>query len=133
MSMSDPVADFITRIRNATMRKHAELESPSSKLKTEVARVLKEEGFITDFTNFDNDRGHAQISVDLRYDQHGASIIRGIQRISKPGLRQYFGHGDLTPVLNGQGVAIISTSQGVLTDFQCRERKIGGEVLVHVW
>ena len=133
MSMSDPVADFLTRIRNATMRKHAEVESPSSKLKSEIARVLKQEGYISDFTNFDSERGHARISVDLKYDPQGASVIRGISRVSRPGLRQYLGHREMVNVLNGQGIAIVTTSDGLLTDAECREKKIGGEVLCQVW
>ena len=133
MSMSDPVADFLTHIRNATMRKHAEVESPSSKLKSEIARVLKQEGYIGDYNHFDSERGHARISVNLKYDRQGASVIRGLKRVSRPGLRKYVGHGEMASVLNGQGIAIITTSTGVLTDAECRERKIGGEVLCHVW
>ncbi len=133
MSMSDPIADFLTRIRNATMRKHADLESPGNRLKIEVARVLKQEGFVRDYNGFNTEKGMKRIGVELKYDKKGASVIRGIQRISKPGLRKYVGYKDLDTVLNGQGIAIVSTSQGVFTDAECREKKIGGEVLCHVW
>lgn len=133
MSMTDPVADFLTHIRNALMRKHASVESPGSKLKAEVARVLKQEGFIEDWNVFENDRGHARLSVNLKYDKNGDSVIRGLKRISRPGLRIHAGHQELTPVWRGQGIAIVTTSKGVTTDLFCRENKIGGEVLCHVW
>jgi small subunit ribosomal protein S8 len=131
--MTDPVADFLTHIRNALMRKHATVDSPSSKLKVEIARVLKAEGFIEDFLTYDNERGHARIEVTLKYDKRGESVIRGLQRISKPGLRRHKGYDGLYPVVNGQGIAIVTTSRGVLTDLACREQKVGGEVLCHVW
>lgn len=133
MSMTDPIADFLTHIRNALMRKHARVESPSSKLKLEVARVLKEEGFIDDWNFFENDDGHARVEVILKYDKNGESVIRGLKRISRPGLRRHEGYQNLNPVLNGQGIAIVTTSKGVVTDLACRENKIGGEVLCHVW
>jgi small subunit ribosomal protein S8 len=133
MSMTDPVADFLTHLRNALMRKHALVESPASKLKAEIARVLKEEGFIEDWNVFEDGKGHPRITVSLKYDKHGDSVIRGLKRISRPGLRRHMGYSDLPPVLNGQGVAIISTSKGVLTDQGCRENKVGGEVLCQVW
>ena len=133
MSMTDPVADFLTHIRNALMRKHATVDSPSSKLKVEIARVLKEEGFVEDYLTYDDERGHPRIEVTLKYDRHGDSVIRGLKRISTPGLRRHRGYSDLHPVLSGQGIAIVTTSKGVLTDLVCRERKVGGEVLCHVW
>lgn len=133
MSMTDPVADFLTHIRNATMRGHANVESPRSKLKVEIARVLKEEGFIVDYTAFENEDGKARIGVDLKYDEQGDSVIRGIKRISRPGLRHHAGCTDMKPVLNGQGIAVVTTSKGVMTDYDCRKNQIGGEVLCHVW
>jgi small subunit ribosomal protein S8 len=133
MSMTDPVADFLTHIRNALMRKHATVESPGSKLKTELARVLKQEGFIEDWSFFEDDRGHPRISVNLKYDKKGESVIRGLKRVSRPGLRRHQGYRELKPVLHGQGVAIVTTSKGVITDTACREGKVGGEVLCHVW
>ena len=133
MSMSDPVADFLTRVRNATMRKHAVVECDSSKLKQEVARILKQEGFIADYRGFKSDKGHNRLEVQLKYDHNGESVIRGLRRISTPGLRRHQGYRMLRPVYSAQGIAIVSTSKGVLTDFDCREMKIGGEVICHVW
>ena len=133
MSMSDPVADFLTHIRNAIMRKHATVDSPSSKLKVEIARVLKDEGFIEDVLTYNDERGRPRIEVTLKYDKHGDSVIRGLKRISTPGLRRHMGYAELPPVLNGQGIAIVTTSKGVRTDLSCRESKVGGEVLCHVW
>lgn len=133
MSMSDPIADFLTRIRNATMRKHASVESPSSNLRVEVAKVLHQEGFILDWETFKTDRGLPRITVNLKYDKEGDSVLRGLKRISKPGQRIHMGFADMGLVLNGQGIAIVSTSSGVLTDIECRNRKVGGEVLCHIW
>lgn len=133
MSMTDPVADFLTHLRNALMRKHATVDSPGSRLKAEIARVLKEEGFISDYLTYADDRGHARIEVTLKYDKRGDSVIRGLERVSRPGLRRHRGYGELHPVFNGQGIAIVTTSSGVLTDAACRERKVGGEVLCQVW
>ena len=133
MSMSDPVADLLTRIRNATMRKHPYTECPASLLKAEVVRVLKSEGFILDWNAGADAAGKPALTIELKYDEQGGSTISGIKRISRPGLRRYTGYRELTTVLNGQGIAIVSTSSGVLTDRECRERKVGGEVLCHVW
>jgi len=133
MSMTDPIADFLTHIRNALMRKHVTVDSPSSKIKVEIARVLKEEGFIEDFLAYADERSLPRIEVTLKYDKRGESVIRGLERISKPGLRRHKGYGSLHPVWSGQGIAIITTSRGVLTDVACREQKVGGEVLCQVW
>lgn len=133
MSMTDPIADFLTRIRNATMRKHATVECPASNVKVAIAKVLKEQGFIEDWLTFNSEQGLPRMQVSLKYDEQGECVLRGIQRVSKPGLRKQAGYRELTPVLNGQGVAIVSTSRGVLADYECREQKVGGEVLCHVW
>jgi len=133
MSMTDPVADFLTRMRNAVMRRHATVECDASKLKLEIARILKKEGFIEDWRSFKNDKGHARIEVNLKYDHDGQSVIRGLKRVSSPGLRRHTGYKNLRAVYSGQGVAIITTSKGMLTDFDCREQKVGGEVICHVW
>ena len=133
MSMTDPVADFLTHIRNALMRKHASVESPSSKVKLEIARVLKEEGYIEDWSKNAEDPVKPRITVQLKYDSEGDSVIRGLKRISRPGLRNHQGYREMKPVWNGQGIAIITTSKGLVTDFTCREDKIGGEVLCHIW
>ncbi len=131
--MTDPIADFLTHIRNAIMRKHASVESPSSKLKEEIAKVLKKEGFIEDWSQSKTPRGMLRIVVTLKYDAQGASVIRGLKRVSTPGLRRHAGFDKLKPVLSGQGMAILTTSKGVLTDFECRDQKVGGEVICHVW
>jgi small subunit ribosomal protein S8 len=133
MSMTDPLADFLTHIRNALMRKHASVSIPGSKLKAEVAKVLKQEGFIEDWDTEEDARGHMRIRVTLRYDRQGESVIRGLQRVSRPGLRRHMGYREMVPVYNGQGVAIVSTSQGIATDAECRDRKVGGEMLCRVW
>jgi small subunit ribosomal protein S8 len=133
MSMTDPIADFLTHVRNALMRKHATVDSPASKLKVEIARVMKEEGFIEDFLAYSDEQGKARIEVTLKYDQRGDSVIRGLHRVSRPGLRRHKGYDKLAPVWNGQGVAILTTSRGVLTDGACRQQKVGGEVLCEVW
>lgn len=133
MSMTDPIADFLTRIRNATQRKHATVVIPASRVKRELARVLKSEGFIREFREEKNARGHPQIEIELKYDEKGESVIRGLTRISKPGLRRHAGYGDLEPVFNGQGVTIVSTSKGLLADYECRKLQVGGEVLCTVW
>lgn len=133
MSMTDPIADFLTHIRNALMRKHASVASPASRIKADIARVLKEEGFINDWSVFDDDNGKPRIRVELRYDRHGDSVIRGLKRVSRPGLRKHAGCEELVPVLNGQGIAIVTTSKGLLTDLACREQKVGGEVLCQIW
>ena len=133
MSMTDPVADFLTRMRNATMRRHATVECDSSKLKQEIAKILKKEGFITDYRNYKNEQGHNRLEVQLKYDRNGESVIRGMRRVSTPGLRKHQGYRSLRPVHSAQGVAIVTTSKGIMTDFDCREMKIGGEVICHVW
>ena len=133
MSMNDPVADFLTRIRNAKMRGHPSVESPSSNLRVEIAKVLQKEGFILDWYTFDTDKGFAHILVNLKYDQQGDCVVRGLKRISSPGLRKHVGYRELEPVLNGQGIAIVSTSRGVMSDTEARKLKVGGEVLCHVW
>ncbi|MDH4249286.1 MAG: 30S ribosomal protein S8 [Deltaproteobacteria bacterium] len=133
MPMTDPIADFLTHIRNAMMRKHAQVSSPGSRVKTEIARVLKQEGFIEDWSSAQDDRGHLRIVVDLKYDSRGDSVIRGLKRVSTPGLRRHQGYKDMMPVYNGQGIAILTTSQGMMTDLECREKKIGGELICQVW
>lgn len=133
MSMTDPVADFLTRMRNAMMRRHPTVECDGSKIKLEIAKILKKEGFIEDYRSFKSDRGLARLEVNLKYDPNGESVIRGLKRVSTPGLRRHTGYRKLHSVYSGQGVAIITTSKGMMTDFDCREQKIGGEVICHVW
>ena len=132
MSMTDPIADMLTRIRNACSAKHSRVDVPASKLKREVARVLAESRFIDNFA-FIEDGKQGILRLYLRYDQNDNSIIRGLERASKPGLRQYAGKADIPRVLRGLGIAIVSTSKGVMTDKQARMNGVGGEILCSVW
>ena len=127
MSMSDPVSDMLTRIRNAQLIGHAEVSMPASKLKASIAQVLKDEGYIEDFAVRDNE-GKPVIEIGLKY-YAGKPVIEKIERISRPGLRIYKGREDIPQVMNGLGVAIVSTSRGVMTDRKARETGVGGEVL----
>ncbi|MEJ2534467.1 MAG: 30S ribosomal protein S8 [Gammaproteobacteria bacterium] len=130
MSMSDPVADMLTRIRNAQATNKVSVTIPSSKVKVGIAKVLKDEGYINDYSVADNG-GKSELTVTLRYFQ-GQGVIDMIQRASRPGLRQYRGKQDLPRVFQGLGVAIVSTSQGIMTDAAAREAGHGGEVLCYV-
>jgi small subunit ribosomal protein S8 len=132
MTMTDPVSDLLTRIRNAHQAKHDRLDVPASKLKAELCRVLKEAGFVEDFRVIDA-VPQGTLRVYLRYSDAGAPAIQHLRRISKPGRRVYRKADDLRPVRNGLGVGIVSTSQGVLTDAQARQRRVGGEVLCEIW
>ena len=132
MGMTDPVADMLTRIRNANRMKHDKVEIPASRLKSDILSVLKEEGFIIDYNVIKNGP-QGTIVVALKYTPGKDRVIKGLKRISKPGLRVYVSHENLPKVLNGLGVAIISTSKGVMTDRQARSTNIGGEVLAYVW
>ena len=127
MSMSDPVADMLTRIRNGQMVGHAEIVMPGSKLKASIAQVLKDEGYIEDFAVQQRD-GKEELSIGLKY-YAGRPVIERLERISKPGLRVYKGRNDIPRVMNGLGVAILSTSHGVMTDRKARATGVGGEVL----
>ena len=132
MSMTDPIADMLTRVRNACHAKHRRVDVPASNLKREIARVLAEERFIDNFAQIaDNKQG--MLRLYLRYDNTNSSVIQGLQRVSKPGLRNY-ANKDLVPrVLRGLGIAIMSTSKGVMTDKSARKAGVGGEVLCKVW
>ena len=127
MSMTDPIADMLTRIRNAQMADKVAVTMPSSKLKVSIAKVLKDEGYIDDFAVRDN-AGKAELDIALKY-YAGRPVIERIERVSKPGLRVYKGSGDLPRVMNGLGVAIVSTPRGVMTDRKARASNVGGEVL----
>lgn len=131
MVMTDPIADMLTRIRNANQRKHATVLVPSSKIKLEILRVLKEEGYISDFAKIEDEK-QGMISITLKY-VNKASVIKGIKRISKPGLKVYAKRNELPKVLNGLGVAVVSTSGGVMSDREARQKNLGGEVLAFVW
>ena len=131
MVMTDPIADMLTRVRNAIQRKHATVLVPASKLKLEILRVLKEEGYISDFVKIEDEK-QGMISITLKY-VNKTSVIKGIKRISKPGLKVYAKRNELPKVLNGLGVAIVSTSGGVMSDREARQKNLGGEVLAFVW
>ena len=132
MSMSDPIADFLTRIRNANMAQHESVEVPASKMKKDIAEILKNEGFVRDVEYVDDNK-QGIIRVFLKYGNDGQRVISGLKRISKPGLRSYVKADAVPQVLNGLGIAIISTSEGVVTDKVARAKKIGGEVIAYVW
>lgn len=132
MSMTDPIADMLTRIRNACHARHKRVDIPASNLKRELARVLAENRFIDNFAYIQDDN-QGKLRLYLRYDESNGNIIQGLQRISRPGLRKYTPKDRIPRVLNGLGIAIISTSKGVLTDRQARRAGVGGEVLCKVW
>ncbi len=131
MSMTDPIADFLTRIRNATKAGHSSVKIPRSKIKSELAKVLKNEGFIEGWV--DDDEGFGSIKLFLRYDKKERGIIRGLQRVSKPSRRVYVAKDSVPRVRNGLGVAILTTPKGVLSDSQARKAGVGGEVICYVW
>ena len=132
MTMTDPIADMLSRIRNASSAMHDDVEIPASKIKENIARILVDEGYVDGVETIE-DNGHSMIKIKLRYTEDRERVIAGIRRISKPGRRVYRGASDLPRVLGGLGVAIISTSQGVMTDKQARQARVGGEVLAYVW
>ena len=132
MSMTDPNADLLTRIRNANLAHHEVVEIPASKIKKSIAEILKSEGFIRDVEYIDDNK-QGVIRVFLKYGEDRNRVITGIKRISKPSLRKYAKAEDLPKVLNGLGIAIISTSAGVITDKEARSKQVGGEVLAYVW
>ena len=126
--VTDPIADMLTRIRNANQMRYKEVEVPASKMKLEIARILKDEGFISDYTNKDS-----MIVLNLKYGEKKERVITGLKRISKPGLRVYVKAEELPSVLNGLWIAIVSTSKGVMTDKEARKLSLGGEVLAYIW
>ncbi|MBR1581276.1 MAG: 30S ribosomal protein S8 [Selenomonadaceae bacterium] len=132
MAMTDPIADMLTRIRNANSVNHEKVDIPGSKIKTAIAEVLKQEGFIKDFS-FTEDNKQGILTVFLKYGQNREKVITGIQRISRPGLRQYAKKKELPRVLGGLGIAIISTSKGIMSDKHARKAGLGGEVIAYVW
>jgi small subunit ribosomal protein S8 len=132
MAMTDPIADMLTRIRNANMNKQDKVDIPSSNLKMELARVLKEEGYIKNFKLL-KDRKQGIVRVYLKYSQEESRVITGLKRVSKPGTRVYVAADDIPRVMGGLGVAILSTSKGVMADNESRKKNIGGEVLCYIW
>ncbi len=132
MLVLDPIADMLTRIRNANTNKHDSVLVPQSKTKLAIAEILKNEGFIVDYKSTDVD-GIKMIEITLKYGPNGEKVIQGLKRISKPGLRIYANAEQLPKVLNGLGIAIVSTSKGIITDKNARKLNVGGEVLAYVW
>ena len=132
MTMTDPIADMLTRIRNANMVRHEKLEVPASNVKKEIAEILKREGFIRD-VEYVEDNKQGIIRIFLKYGKDNERVITGLKRISKPGLRVYAKTNEVPKVLNGLGIALVSTSNGVLTDKEARAKQAGGEILAYVW
>ncbi|ADF37089.1 MULTISPECIES: 30S ribosomal protein S8 [Priestia] len=132
MVMTDPIADLLTRIRNANMVRHEKIEVPASNIKKQIAEILKREGFVRD-VEYIEDNKQGIIRIFLKYGSNNERVITGLKRISKPGLRVYAKNNEVPRVLNGLGIAIVSTSQGVLTDKEARQKQTGGEVLAYVW
>ena len=132
MVMTDPIADFLTRIRNGNMRKFDVVEAPASKIKRQIAEILKAEGYVKD-VEYVEDNKQGVIRVFLKYGKNGEKVITNLKRISKPGLHVYVKSDDVPKVLNGLGTAIISTSTGVVTDKVARETNVGGEVIAYIW
>lgn len=132
MVMTDPIADMLTRIRNANQMKHVYVEIPASKIKLEILNVIKSEGYIYDVELIPNDK-QGILKVTLKYTDKKERVIKGLKRISKPGLRLYAKATELPKVLNGLGIAIVSTSNGVMTDREARKQNFGGEVIAYVW
>jgi small subunit ribosomal protein S8 len=134
MSMTDPIADMLTRIRNACRAKHRRVDMPASKVKAQIAQILKENSYIQDFRTLETEEGRQILRVILKYaPSTGQPVIRDLQRVSTPGLRRYVGVTEIPRVRNGLGMAILSTSQGVMSDRQARQQRTGGELVALVW
>ncbi|MCR8745968.1 30S ribosomal protein S8 [Romboutsia lituseburensis] len=132
MTMTDPIADMLTRIRNANVVKHETVDVPASNMKKELARILLEEGFVRGYDVIEDGK-QGIIRIQLKYGQAGERVITGLKRISKPGMRVYAAKQEIPKVLNGLGISVISTSKGILTDKQARKENVGGEVICYVW
>ena len=132
MSKTDPISDFLTRVRNAALAKHSKVDIPASNLLKEITKIFLEEGYILNFTTIDDSK-QGIIRIYLKYGSDKKSVIKGIRRISSPGLRRYVRVENIPRVLNGLGIAILTTPKGILTDKKARREKVGGEVVCHVW
>ncbi|MEC8753272.1 MAG: 30S ribosomal protein S8 [Verrucomicrobiota bacterium] len=133
MIVSDPIADMLTRIRNANMAEKVSVEVPSSKIKIEIAKLLKSEGFISDYSIIKIDENKSSLAINLKYTADREPVIQGLQRVSKPSCRKYVNRDEVPRVLGGIGIAILSTSKGVITDTEARKHNIGGEILCYIW
>lgn len=131
--MTDPIADYLTRVRNAIRAGHRVVEVPASNIKKEITKILFDQGYILNYKFMEGDNPQGVIKIALKYDGDNISAIKNLHRVSRPGLRQYAGYKDMPRVLNGLGIAIVSTSQGVMTNKEAKNRKIGGEVLCFVY
>lgn len=129
---TDPIADYLTRIRNALHAHHPKVDIPSSKIKREITKILIEEGYVRDFINIEDDK-QGILRVFLKYDRRGGSVVTGIKRASTPGLRHYVGYRDIPRVRNGLGVAVLSTPRGLMTGQRASKEQVGGEILLYVW
>lgn len=132
MSLNDPIADYLTRIRNATQARHSKVDIPASNILKEITRILQEEGYIYNYTVVD-DQKQGIIRIYLKYDKNRQSIITSLKRVSRPGFRRYANTHNLPRVLNGLGIAILSTEKGILTEKQAKRENVGGEVLCYIW
>jgi small subunit ribosomal protein S8 len=132
MPVTDPLSDMLTRIRNANIAKHSKVDIPASKIKISVAKILKDEGYIKNLKLI-KDRKHGLIRIYLKYDEYNEGVITGLKRMSKPGRRLYVKHKDIPLILNGMGIAVLSTSKGVLADREARKANVGGELLCSIW
>jgi small subunit ribosomal protein S8 len=132
MSMSDPLADMLTRIRNASSARHSKVDIPASKIKVNLARILKSEGYIKNYKLL-KDQRHGILRIYVKYDEANQGVITGLERVSKPGRRVYVKKRDIPFVLNGMGISVLSTSKGILTDREARKENLGGELLCNVW
>lgn len=128
MTMTDPIADMLTRIRNAQMARHKAVTIPRSRIKRSILEILKREGFVSEIEEKESD-----FSVSLKYDKFGDPVIHQLKRISKPGLRQYMKYSDIKPVMGGLGVSIISTNRGIVTNKEAKKEKLGGEIICEIW
>ena len=133
MIVSDPIADMLTRIRNANMAEKVSVKLPSSKIKVEIAKLLKTEGFISDHSIIKIDENKSSLVISLKYTADREPVIQGLQRVSKPSCRKYVNGNEVPRVLGGIGIAILSTSKGVITDTEARKQNIGGEILCYIW
>ena len=133
MNTTDPIADMLTRIRNANSSKHKTVDVPASNMKKSIAKILLDEGYVKAVEEIESENSQGVIRITLKYDEKGARVIDGLKRISKPGLRVYASKDELPKVLNGLGIALISTSKGIKTDKEARKEGLGGEVLAYVW
>jgi small subunit ribosomal protein S8 len=132
LMLTDPISDYLTRVRNALDAQHADVEIPASRLKREMSRILKEQGYIDDYTVEPTPVGDV-IRIQLKYTNGRRSVVTGLRRISRPGRRRYVSHGEIPRVMGGMGTAILSTSVGVMTGHEAKQRGVGGEVVAYVW